>query len=590
MTDLDPALRLAFSLRSQPGSYALLLGSGVSRSAGVPTGYQVLLELIGEVAAAMDSNPEGPLEDWFKSEFDVAPTYDNVLDHLTLGPAERRGLLRRFFEPTEEEAEQGLKRPTVAHLAIAALAKAGAVSIILETNFDRLMEGALDAVGVAYVVASTPGALEALKPLHLQPCIVVKLHGDYLDTSMLNTASELAGYSPETDALLDRVLDEYGLVVTGWSAAWDVALRHAMERATTRRFGTYWVDPGEIGDEARSLVAVRDAVVVRRTADEFLSAVADYLQTLTELNSTDPVTVQTAVALAKRSLEGSGSRIALHDALRRAIETLSASAIVTRAAFQFTDATAYQRDIRVLEADAELATALIATCAYWGDATTDQWWLTSASQFAEPRPLGGSTALIALTRYPSTILVWAAGIAGVAARRWDLVKTIIDLRVRDPFSGHIVPLIASAAPERLLGGFTPTAGVVAAERPVLYLQDHLRPYFTDHLLMTGEEYTAAAEMFDYLTSLFVLDFGTADDDLSDSEPVRLSPRLTGELSFEGGSFAARPLVSRRLDSLVDRDELGPLPAGLFGGVERLRAAQTVFDEQFANWKRAGFFR
>ena len=41
-----PELSLAFSVHSGPGTYALLLGSGVSRAAGVPTGWEVTLDLV----------------------------------------------------------------------------------------------------------------------------------------------------------------------------------------------------------------------------------------------------------------------------------------------------------------------------------------------------------------------------------------------------------------------------------------------------------------------------------------------------------------------------------------------------------------
>ena len=178
MPDIDPALRLALTLRAQPGSYALLLGSGVSLSAGVPTGFDVLIRLITEVAEAQGVELKEPPQDWFRREIELEPTYDNVLDQFTLSPLERRGLLRKFFEANEEETESGLKQPTEAHRAIAQMVKAGFVNVILETNFDRLMEEALSAASVPYVVANTPGAVDALKPLRLQRCVVVKLHGD----------------------------------------------------------------------------------------------------------------------------------------------------------------------------------------------------------------------------------------------------------------------------------------------------------------------------------------------------------------------------------------------------------------------------
>jgi hypothetical protein len=47
---MEPALRLAFSVSRNKGAYALLLGSGVSRAAEIPTGWDVTLDLIRKVA------------------------------------------------------------------------------------------------------------------------------------------------------------------------------------------------------------------------------------------------------------------------------------------------------------------------------------------------------------------------------------------------------------------------------------------------------------------------------------------------------------------------------------------------------------
>jgi hypothetical protein len=49
---LDPRISLATAVHSQPGVYALLLGSGTSTGAGVPTGWGVIQALVSQAAAA----------------------------------------------------------------------------------------------------------------------------------------------------------------------------------------------------------------------------------------------------------------------------------------------------------------------------------------------------------------------------------------------------------------------------------------------------------------------------------------------------------------------------------------------------------
>lgn len=47
---IDPILSLSFNLINNKGRYALLLGSGVSRSSGIATGWEIVLDLISKIA------------------------------------------------------------------------------------------------------------------------------------------------------------------------------------------------------------------------------------------------------------------------------------------------------------------------------------------------------------------------------------------------------------------------------------------------------------------------------------------------------------------------------------------------------------
>ena len=41
---------ISFSVYSNKGVYALLLGSGISRNAGIPTGWDIVINLIDQLA------------------------------------------------------------------------------------------------------------------------------------------------------------------------------------------------------------------------------------------------------------------------------------------------------------------------------------------------------------------------------------------------------------------------------------------------------------------------------------------------------------------------------------------------------------
>jgi len=117
--------------------------------------------------------------------------------------------------------------------------------VIITTNFDRLMETALEEVGIIPTIISSVAAIAGARPIQHTQCAIIKLHGDYLDTRIKNTPDELEQYPAEVNQLLDLVLDEYRLILCGWSADWDVALRDSLERCNSHRFTTYWAARGK---------------------------------------------------------------------------------------------------------------------------------------------------------------------------------------------------------------------------------------------------------------------------------------------------------------------------------------------------------
>ncbi|MFJ7063266.1 SIR2 family protein [Streptomyces griseobrunneus] len=132
----------------------------------------------------------------------------------------------------------------------------GHVRIILTTNFDGLIETALRQAGIEPTVVAHRDDVAGMAPLHTLKCLVVHVHGYYLNaTSMLNTPEELDAYDTATDALLDRIFDDYGLVIAGWSATWDPALRNALSRCSRHVFASYWTDPYPLPDVARDVLA-----------------------------------------------------------------------------------------------------------------------------------------------------------------------------------------------------------------------------------------------------------------------------------------------------------------------------------------------
>ena len=201
----------------------------MSRAANIPTVWEITLNLIQKLAVLCEENYESDPEGWYQDTFETEPDHPELLDQLAKTPTERQQVLRVYWEPTDTEREDVDKQPSIAHRSIAALAARGLKRITITTHFDRLMETALRDEGIEPTVLTTPNQVQGALPLIHTKCFDFEVHGDCLDTRIRNTRAELDSYPPAFNRFLDRILDEFGLIVCGWSAGWDSALRTAIE-------------------------------------------------------------------------------------------------------------------------------------------------------------------------------------------------------------------------------------------------------------------------------------------------------------------------------------------------------------------------
>src|SRR6266850_3174732 len=238
----DRLTQLSFSVYENKGVYALLLGSGLSRAAAIPTGWEITLDLIRRIAGAQRVEPQSDWAQWYRETTGKEPNYSDLLKELASSAEERRSILHSYIEPNDQDREEGRKLPTKAHRAIAELVRAGYIRVIITPNFDRLLENALRERGVEPTIVASVDALLGSEPITHSTCYILKLHGDYKDARILNTDEELNGYPSAYNTSLDRIFDEFGLIVCGWSGEWDHALRAAFLRMSNRRFPVFLSD------------------------------------------------------------------------------------------------------------------------------------------------------------------------------------------------------------------------------------------------------------------------------------------------------------------------------------------------------------
>ena len=558
-----------------PGQYALLIGSGVSRSAGIPTGWEITLDLVSQIARAQNGDAPADPQSWWNEQRSDALEYSKLLEELAPQPAERSQLLHGYFEPTDEEREVGTKVPARAHRAIAKLVATGVVRVIITTNFDRLLEQAIQDEGTSPVVISTPDQAEGASPVVHNTCTIVKVNGDYLDPRIKNSEAELASYDPRIDALLDRIFDEYGLVVCGWSAEWDSGLRTAIERAKNRRYTTYWAARGELLTKAADLVAHRRAVPVRiDDADRFFEDLADRVAALRE-SSDDPESVAVAVAQVKRYLPRPEDRIRYADLMRAATEDLVRATSDDEFPVSMQKIT-YEECVdrmRRYTALADRLLHLVATAAHWDqdpEISEIVRLLRRLTEVADVR--GGEVVLVELLRYPALLALYAAGIALVDREKYLGLNAVLSCEVRTDNEQR--PLVTVLSLHEVAGRIDDWLRQETGKRTPIGkgLYEDLRAVFSD-LIPSDERYQDVFDRFEYLQSLAQID-------------CRLSAKQGSSLS--GGCFEWRgaphspewpPNVANR-ELERDGDQWAPLQAGMFGGeMARLERAKEDVEER-----------
>jgi NAD-dependent SIR2 family protein deacetylase len=570
---IDPLVSLAFAMHSRKGVYAVLLGSGVSRSAGIPTGWEVVLDLIRKLAHVQGESSEPDPVAWYQAKYGREPDYSKLLDALAKTAAERNQLLKAYFEPTEDEREQGRKKPTPAHNAIAGLVASGHVRVIVTTNFDHLMENALRAAGVVPTIISTPDAAEGATPLTHAECTVVKVHGDYLDNRIKNTPAELAKYDRRINKLLNRIFDEFGLIICGWSGDWDTALRAAIERCHSHRYTTVWASRGEPGGTAKKLIDLRNAEVVPiQGADAFFQDLADKVAALEELDRPHPLSVQVAVASVKRYVSEEKHRIQLHDLVMQEVERVATLLSSSHLPPRSVNAEELKQWAQRQEALSEILLGMTVAGCYWCDTNQEKLWASCVQRIANSQidPVGR------LNRpnprlYAALRLLYGGGIAAVAAGHFRLMYALMfNVALQDCAEEYLAVDVLHT-----WGVLNQDAGrLLTGQKYYAPLSEHLygtlrtplREYLPD-----DRQYEKFFDRFEYLRALIGVD-----------SDLKKGGRGFGPIGRFGYEFRRDSNVVK--DIRREASQAGarwePLKAGFFeGSYDSLQQVMNVFDSQ-----------
>jgi len=541
----ESLIQLAFSIHNNQGAYALLLGSGISRAAFIPTGYEVTLEMIRQLSALYNEQPVD-LEKWYLEKFGKQPDYSDLLDKLGKTPTERHGFLRPFFEPTEQEQEEGKKQPTTAHKAIAKMVASGKVRVIITTNFDRLIERAIQDEGVTPTIISSADAVDGAIPLIHSRCTVIKINGDYLDTRAKNTVDELEQYDARLERLLDQVFDEFGLLVCGWSGDWDKALRSCLERIKGRRFSCYWCIKADPSTMTETLINLRSANRIKiESADKFFTELEDKLESLAEINKPHPLSASLAVASLKRYVVEDKYRIQLHDLLTN--ETNRVCSRLKSTDYPMTgqpspSSETMQARIDKYHNDLSILLPLFMNLCFWSKKEHEDLCVKVLQRVANSvQDGGGYQTWLALRLFPSCLLLCAGGMAAILSNNYSLLLKILSdvkINISNKESMSIEEILPYMVLEQRTAQIFPNQD--RKHTPMNNITyDFLKPHLME-MLSSEDEFKSLFDRFEYLAAMIYIDL--------------VPDRERGEYAWAPpGQFAWRNMSNTHISKIIENE-------------------------------------
>jgi hypothetical protein len=586
---IDPITSIAYSMASNKGVYALLLGSGISRAAEVPTGWDITIELVKRLAKIQKDDFGLDPANWFKQKYGKEADYSELLDQLAKTPSERSGVLREFFEPSHDEIERGAKIPTMAHKAIAGLVSKGYVKVIITTNFDRLLETAFRDIGIVPIVLSTPDSINGAPSLIFNDCTIIKVNGDYLDTRIRNTYTELENYEEPVNLLLDRVFDDFGLIICGWSAKWDIALKKALERARNHRFTTYWTDVVDLDESAKRLAELRKAVVIPISdADSFFSELSESVLAIETYRKPHPLSLDISVARLKKYLVDSRYRIELYDLLNSEREQLHHDLsteyyTADSSKLKLLTLNVFADRIKNYEEATKMLLALMIQGCYWSEPANKALWAGCIERIASTRSdWSGYTTLINLRLYPALILLYGGCIASLANNNYKIFSSLLTEPVIRDLSYECSPVLGLTCYEVLdieTARQVPLDNMLKKPTPLsnrLYdiLREPLRVFLADDF-----KYQRSFDKFEYLMALIHAD---------------IRKEQGGNPWGPEGCFSWRYNLSMRYNIFDDieseannEDDKWPLlKEGFFGGsISRFKSVKSEYDQYISKNRR-----
>lgn len=267
---------LAASLKDakEDGGAILLVGAGISVSAGIPPAQQLM-------KIAIENFPNYFTEDeQHRAQQDLNQLqYNDIMTKLS--NVKRKELFKWFIEGNKDK---GIKKAKLnfAHIAIAELLKQGYFSRILTVNFDPLLIHACYMVGMyPFPAIYDLGAMGKVNAELLHDPSIVYLNGQHVGFVQRNTTDQLEAHKETLTQIVRSTGCNKTWVVAGYSGEND-PLMDALKELRPYNNWLYWLEYNDqvLGKKSHQFLENDEEckVIYQADADNIFMQIADSLK------------------------------------------------------------------------------------------------------------------------------------------------------------------------------------------------------------------------------------------------------------------------------------------------------------------------
>lgn len=229
---LNPLVRLAANATMNGRRYILFAGAGVSRDAGLPSAWDIMMATASILRRAEGPVSTEPTEEWFLSSSYASMSYSEIMEKI-------------FPEQRSQDDflidQLPVGDPGESHKMIAELAHRGVIRAVITTNFDDRIERALESRSIPVQILATEEDFSHAQPLiHEGRFRVYKPHGTLGRGRLRNTPADLDKLPDAISDGLLRAIDDHGLIIQGYAGA-DVGILDVLSRRRRNFYPVFWL-------------------------------------------------------------------------------------------------------------------------------------------------------------------------------------------------------------------------------------------------------------------------------------------------------------------------------------------------------------